>query len=1157
MKKIILLIPLVIISYIIFAQNVLTGKSAESMVTGSETIRLNTNSPVPEYVKFQKGKEIPLYDLGNWLKKFCKNGNTSIKLLKSETDKLGISHYVYQQTVANVPVEYAILRAHVKDGKIVSMNGEFFDSFDIQSPALSMSTALTKALEYTGAEKYKWEVASEEARLRQTSGNPDATYFPKGETVILPVKDQTGSLSFQTAFKFDIFAYKPFSRAYIYVDAATGAILSVNNRIQTADVTATAITKYSGEQIITTDSYNGSYRLREIGRGNGVETYDLNMGSDYGSAVDFTDTDNFWNNVNPEQDEVATDAHWATEKTWDYYYYIHGRNSLDNNGFKLKSYVHADLVAMGMPNNSNAFWDGQEMTYGDGSGSVTPLTALDICGHEVTHGLTENTANLTYAEESGALSEGFSDVFGTCVEFYSKPAVANWTIGEDVMGSIRSLEDPNINNDPDTYQGDFWDGAQEVHQNSTVLSHWFYLVSEGGSGTNDIGNSYSVTGLSIDTAELIAFRTLTVYLTPSSNYADARYYSILSAIDLFGSCTPEVEAVTNAWYAVGVGGQYVPVVVSDFDANFTALCAPPASVQFTNTSINATSFSWTFGDGGVSNDLNPMHNFNSYGTFTVSLIADGGTCGIDTMIKTAYISINQANPCIVIMPQSGSATQTTCSGILLDSGGSGNYQDNTDATVTISPAGATAVALTFVSFSFESGFDYLYIYDGPNTSSTLIGQYDGTTLPNGGVITSSGSSITLQQTSDQAVTGSGFELLWQCSTPTSEPVANFTADAVTTCTGKVNFTDLSINNPDTWWWNFGDGATSSLQNPSHTYAANGSYSVSLLVTNTYGSDTLVKTNYITIVRPAAPTVTNDMICPYQAATLTATGNGFINWYDSPWGGTLLYTGSPFVTPALIQTTVFYAEDSTAYPSQYVGKANNTGAGGYYTNNTTHYLIFDCFTDLIIKSVKVYAGDAGNRTVQLQNSAGSVLQAITSTIPAGESRVTLNFPVSAGINLRLAISPPNCNLFRSGSQSSPVLPYPYEIPGMISITGNSADNLQYYYYFYDWEVKEPDCISERAADTVFVGCPGIKEINYAGISVYPNPTSGLLRITTTGMNDEQKNNQMELFNVLGEVVFQASIKGALTTLDISFLPQGIYYMKIRSGSDIYIQKVILE
>ena len=181
---------------------------------------------------------------------------------------------------------------------------------------------------------------------------------------------------------------------------------------------------------------------------------------------------------------------------------------------------------------------------------------------DFTHGLTSNTANLIYSAESGALNESFSDIFGTCVENYATPADWDWLIGEDLSSSpFRSMSDPNSHGDPDTYFGTNWASltggdSGGVHTNSGVQNFWFYLLSEGGSGVNDNSDAYNVTGLGISTAAKIAFRSLTLYLIESSEFADARFYSIQAATDLYGACSPEVESTTNAWYAVGVGDPY-------------------------------------------------------------------------------------------------------------------------------------------------------------------------------------------------------------------------------------------------------------------------------------------------------------------------------------------------------------------------------------------------------------------------------------------------------------------------------------------------------------------------------------------------------------------------------------------------------------------------
>ena len=352
------------------------------------------------------------------------------------------------------------------------------------------------------------------------------------------------------------------------------------NLIREGDVPGIAHTKYSGIQTITTDSTgSGSYRLRETARC-GIETYDLNTGTDYLTAVDFTDTDNTWKNVNAQNDEVATDAHFGAEKTYDYFMFKFGRYSYDDLNSPLFSYVHYDV------DYDNAFWDGIKMTYGDGDGTSTdPLTALDVCGHEITHGVTEYTANLIYQDEPGALNEAFSDIFGTAIEFYAAPAMADWFVGEDFDlttggNGFRNMSNPNEDGQPDTYKGTNWYvGVMDnggVHTNSGVANYWFYLLSEGGSGTNDIGNTFSVDSIGIDKAAQIAYRALSVYLTNTSDYKDARMATIQAAIDLYGSCSPEVIATTNGWYAVGVGQ-----AVADNDVYISEVLSPKTACGLT------------------------------------------------------------------------------------------------------------------------------------------------------------------------------------------------------------------------------------------------------------------------------------------------------------------------------------------------------------------------------------------------------------------------------------------------------------------------------------------------------------------------------------------------------------------------------------------------
>ncbi len=261
----------------------------------------------------------------------------------------------------------------------------------------------------------------------------------------------------------------------------------------------------------------------------------------------------------------------AFDTTQDYYATMHGRNSYDNANAYARANVHFGTSYV------NAFWDpdAQQLYFGDGDGyNANPLVVMDVVGHEFTHALTEHTANLTYSYESGALNESFSDVFGACVEFYAQPdgrstypnataGHADWLLGEDCWLSATALRDMsnpgNISTvgaggvQPTRYYGTNWytqagdNGG--VHQNSGVQNLFFYLLCEGGIGSND-GINYNLSGIGISNAEQIAYRALTVYCTSETDYRDCRLAWISAAQDLN---TNWVEAVQAAWSAVGVG----------------------------------------------------------------------------------------------------------------------------------------------------------------------------------------------------------------------------------------------------------------------------------------------------------------------------------------------------------------------------------------------------------------------------------------------------------------------------------------------------------------------------------------------------------------------------------------------------------------------------
>ncbi|MEZ4777187.1 MAG: M4 family metallopeptidase [Bacteroidia bacterium] len=530
-------------------------------------------------------------------------------------DQLGFTHEKFQQYYQGIKVEGATYTAHMKNGSIKLLSGYFADIKDVSvTPGISESTALSTALGYVGATRYMWQ---ESAQTGQSTGE-----MPQGELVLLP--DMDGRAPARLAWKFDIYAVEPLYRAYVFIDATNGQFITEHARIHHTNVAASGASLYNGTVTFTADQTAAtSFRLRQTAMGSGIETYSLNNGTNYTAATDITSTSSTFTGK-----ATGVQAHYGAEQTYLYYLNAHGRNSYNGTGGVLRSYVSYSN------NYVNAYWDGTRMTYGDGNGtSYGPLVSLDITGHEISHGVTEYSANLVYQRESGALNESFSDIFGEMVEYTALQALNggtnDWLMGDDIgiggSGALRSMSNPGLYGDPDTYGGANWGTPNcgtptqsndycYVHSNSGVQNKWFYVLAMGESGTNDIGSVYSVTGIGRTKAAAIAYRNLTVYLSSSSTFANARAGSIQAAIDLYGAGSAEEIATTNAWYAVGVGNEYGNTSVSYCTSNGTNVNDEYIQRVQLNTIDNASG-----SGGGYSNHTNISTDLTKNTSYTITI----------------------------------------------------------------------------------------------------------------------------------------------------------------------------------------------------------------------------------------------------------------------------------------------------------------------------------------------------------------------------------------------------------------------------------------------------------------------------------------------------------------------------------------------------------
>ncbi|GAA4836754.1 M4 family metallopeptidase [Kitasatospora terrestris] len=482
------------------------------------------------------------------------SGQEHLIVKDTVVDADGTRHLRYERTFAGLPVLGGDLIVHQDaGGAIRSTDRAHAGSV---APA-SLSPKLTAAQAAARAS------AAVRATVGVTEGDEPALTSVDGTgTAQLVVWAASGAprLAYRTTVE-GMRADGTPSSQLVVTDAATGEVLSAHEQVQTSNATGSGKGVFVGSVTLTTNWTGSTYELRDNTRG-GQYTVSLNN-KQGGQGTLYTDTDNVWGNgLASNGQSAAVDAQYGAAATWDFYKNTFGRNGIRNDGVGAYSRVHYGR------NYVNAFWSDSCfcMTYGDGASNTHPLTALDVSGHEMSHGVTANTAGLNYSGESGGLNEATSDIFGTGVEWYANLAAdaPDYLIGEliDINGNgtpLRYMDKPS----KDGRSADSWSsgvGSLDVHYSSGVANHFFYLLSEGSGAKTINGVSYNsptsngstVTGIGRDKALQVWYRALSVYMTSSTDYAGARTATLKAAADLYGAGSAESAAVAAAWSAVNV-----------------------------------------------------------------------------------------------------------------------------------------------------------------------------------------------------------------------------------------------------------------------------------------------------------------------------------------------------------------------------------------------------------------------------------------------------------------------------------------------------------------------------------------------------------------------------------------------------------------------------
>ena len=474
-------------------------------------------------------------------------------------DANGAEHVRFDRTYGGLPVIGGDVVVHSRGGQL-------------KSTSLTLDAPLSVSL--------RPNLRSDEAIVAAGAefgsgfrGNPNASL------VVYARQHGAAKLAYRVGFEGADANDNPIDMTYI-VDAKGGKVLDRWSNIETGkpgtggstctsttSAAGTGNTLFSGSVGISTTNCGTSFQLKDLTRGGGYTT-DLANGTS-GTGTIFSDADNTWGNGTvSDRATAAADAHYGIAATFDYYKNVHGRNGIANDGKGALSKVHYGR------NYVNAFWSDACfcMSFGDGDGvTYAPLVDLDVAGHEMTHGVTSRSANLTYSGESGGLNESNSDIFGTMVEFSANNAndPGDYLIGEKIYinypagdHALRYMYNPQLEGAGRSVN--CWSsgvGSLDVHYSSGPSNHYFYLLAEGsapkawpnGTYGSPTCNGSTVTGIGRDAAAKIQYRALTVYFTSSTNYAGARAASLNAAADLYGGVgSATYNAVAAAWSAVNV-----------------------------------------------------------------------------------------------------------------------------------------------------------------------------------------------------------------------------------------------------------------------------------------------------------------------------------------------------------------------------------------------------------------------------------------------------------------------------------------------------------------------------------------------------------------------------------------------------------------------------